>query len=118
MNWFILLWQMGQVAKARKTYDVHYPTLYETKQDSKFNLVQRAHQSTLEWNGSFLPFLLLSGISSPIMSSAAGVIYNLGRVKHAQGYYAGSAHKGLWSLYALLYLAFGTVYTAFKLLLQ
>lgn len=116
MNWMVLFWQMLQVGKARKKFGVKYPTLYESKEDSEYNLIQRAHQSSLEWNPSFITFLLISGIFTPIFSSIAAVVYNVSRVYHAKGYYKGSAHRGLWGLYGLFYLLFGSMYTAYKLL--
>lgn len=115
-NWFVLMWQAFKLAKARKEYDVKYPTMYENKEPSKFNCVQRAHQNSLEWNPGFLSFLFLSGLTTPIISTAAGLLYNIGRVYYAKGYYEGSAHKGLWGLYGLFYLVGGASYTAYTIL--
>lgn len=39
-NWAVLFWQALQVGKARRQFDVKYPTLYEQKDDSQFNCVQ------------------------------------------------------------------------------
>lgn len=114
MNWAIVLYQIFKVGAARMKYGIKYPQLYENKEGSQFDRVQRAHQSTLEWNTHFLVFLLIGGLSCPLSSAVAGVVYNIGRVVHAKGYYQGSAHKGLWSLYALMYLAGTTGYTAYK----
>jgi glutathione S-transferase len=108
-NWLVLMWQALNVGKARKRHGVRYPALYETgKEDSDFNRVQRAHQNSLEWNPAFA--------SCPLSATAAGVVYNLGRVAHARGYYAGSPHRGLWGLYGLFYLIACTVYTAWTVL--
>lgn len=112
MNWFVLMWQALQLAKARKKYDVKYPRMYEGKDGSEFDCVQRAHQNSLEWNPGFLVFLVFSGLFSPISSAAAGVLYNVGRVFYAKGYYAGNPHCGLWGLYGLFYLVGGTIYAA------
>lgn len=117
-NWFVLLWQMGHLAKARKQFDVPYPTMYENKHPSQFNCVQRAHQNSLEWNPPFLAFLLIGGLSAPIASTIAGSVYNIGRIFYARGYYQGNPHKGLWGLYGLFFLCFTAVYTAFKILSQ
>lgn len=116
MNWCVLFWQALQVGKARKKFNVKYPTMYENKEPSKFNEVQRAHQNSLEWNTGFLTFLFVSGLTTPITSSAAGVLYNVGRIYYANGYYGGSAHEGLWGMFGLLYLLGASVYTAIKLL--
>lgn len=116
MNWLVIMWQALKLASARKQYNVKYPTMYENKEPSPFNCVQRAHQNSLEWNPPFLLFLYVSGLTSPILSTLAGVIYNIGRVYHAKGYYKGSPHQGLWGLYGLFYLIGGSVYTAFSIL--
>lgn len=115
-NWFVLMWQAFRLAKARKEFNVKYPTMYESKEPSTFNCVQRAHQNSLEWNPGFLAFLFTSGVTSPVLSTAAGVLYNVGRVYYAMGYYEGNPHKGLWGLYGLFYLVGGACYTAFKIL--
>lgn len=116
-NWLVLMWQAAQVGKARKVHNVTYPTLYECARDSQFNRVQRAHQVSLEWNTAFLLFLVAGGLSLPLMSAVAGVVYNFGRVAHAKGYYAGSAHKGLWGMYGLFFLIGATCYTAYQMLM-
>lgn len=118
MNWMVLLWQAFQLAKARKKFQVKYPIMYEGRVDSEFDRYQRAHQNSLEWNPGFLSFLLLGGLSAPFTSALAGLIYNVGRVYFARGYYKGNHHEGLWGLYALFYLAGCTAYTAFRLFLK
>lgn len=115
MNWMILMWQALQLATARKKHGVKYPTMYENKHPSEFNCYQRAHQNSLEWNPGFLLFLYVSGLTTPLLSTAAGIVYNIGRIYYAKGYYKGSAHEGLWGLYGLFYLLGGTVYTAYTI---
>lgn len=116
MNWFVLMWMAFKLAKARKDFNVKYPTMYENKEPSQFNCVQRAHQNSLEWNPAFLAFLFVSGLTTPLLSTAAGVLYNVGRVYYAKGYYGGNPHEGLWGLYGLFYLIGGSLYTAIKVL--
>lgn len=117
-NWFVLMWQAFKLAKARKQYQVPYPILYENKHPSIFNCIQRAHQNSLEWNPSFLIFLLISGITSPILSTISGMVYNIGRIYYALGYYQGNPHKGLWGLYGLFILCFLCMHTAYKLIIS
>lgn len=116
MNWFILMWQALKVGTARKKFGVKYPALYENKDPSIFNCIQRAHQNSLEWNPGFLTFLFIGGLYAPITSAAAGVVYNFGRVYYAKGYYEGSPHKGLWGLYGIFYLLGATCYSAFRMI--
>lgn len=118
INWMILFWQMIAVGKARKQYEVPYPTLYENKHPSPFNCIQRAHQASLEWNQGFIMFLFISGISTPLLSTAAGMIYNIGRVYYTKGYHKGNPHHGLWGLYGLFYLLGGSIYTAIQIIRQ
>merc|ERR1719402_942637 len=75
-----------KVMKARKKYEVKYPTLYSDK-CQEFNCIQRAHQNTLEVYPQFLVFLLLGGITLPRLSAVFGLIFLLGRFMYAQGYY-------------------------------
>nr|ARJ58926.1 microsomal glutathione s-transferase [Neopyropia yezoensis] len=114
VNWFVLMWMALMVGSARKEHGVKYPLLYENKVTSQFDLVQRAHQNSLEWNTSFLVFLLIGGLSLPLSCAVAGTVYNVGRVFYAKGYYSGNPHKGLWGLYGLFYLLGATVFTAYK----
>lgn len=116
-NWLVLMWQALRVGKARKAHGVKYPMLYEAKEDSAFNYVQRAHQNSLEWNTGFLFFLVGGGVTCPVTCAAAGILYNQGRVVYAKGYYMGNPHTGLWGLYGLFWLIGATCYTAGSLLL-
>ena len=63
----------------------------------------------------FLVFLVMGGLSCPISSAVMGMVFNVGRVVHAKGYYEGNPHQGLWSLYALMGLVGTTVVTAFRI---
>jgi glutathione S-transferase len=117
-NWLVLMWQAMKVGGARKRFGVKYPALYESdKHDSEFNRIQRVHQNSLEWNPAFLVFLLAGGASCPLVATAAGLVYNFGRVTWAKGYYAGNPHNsGLNGLYGLFILLGCTLYTAFAVL--
>eukprot|EP00168_Porphyra_purpurea_P008728 TRINITY_DN2115_c0_g1_i1.p2 TRINITY_DN2115_c0_g1~~TRINITY_DN2115_c0_g1_i1.p2 ORF type:complete len:158 (+),score=49.34 TRINITY_DN2115_c0_g1_i1:51-476(+) len=113
-NWLVLMWMALKVGSARKEHGMKYPLLYENVVTSKFDLVQRAHQNSLEWNTSFLLFLFVGGLSLPLSCAAAGTVYNVGRYFYATGYYRGNPHKGLWGLYGLFFLIGATVFTAYK----
>jgi len=53
------------------------------------NCIFRAHQNTLEGYPMFLMMLLLGGLEMPVWTAIAGVVFILGRIQYAQGYYTG-----------------------------
>jgi len=106
----MLMYKAFKVSKARKEYNVPYPTMYATGESDKakiFNCVQRAHQNTLENYAPTMMCLLLGGIQHPIISAVGGMVWNLGRVVYAQGYSSGDPKKrmrgafGYFGLFAL-----------------
>eukprot|EP00002_Diphylleia_rotans_P014886 TRINITY_DN288_c0_g2_i1.p1 TRINITY_DN288_c0_g2~~TRINITY_DN288_c0_g2_i1.p1 ORF type:complete len:141 (-),score=28.46 TRINITY_DN288_c0_g2_i1:105-527(-) len=91
---FMLAYLGIQVGKARKTYNVPYPTMYTTDEKSRiFNCVQRGHQNTLENYTQFLVLLLIGGIRYPVVNSVAGLIWIVGRIAYAAGYATGDPAK-------------------------
>uniref|UniRef100_A0A7S0DWH9 Glutathione transferase n=1 Tax=Hanusia phi TaxID=3032 RepID=A0A7S0DWH9_9CRYP len=79
-------WKAIQVSVARKKYGVEYPIMYEDKQDSQFNFVQRGHQNTLEYLPSFMTLLMLNGLMAPISTSILGSAWIAARVVYIIGY--------------------------------
>ena len=57
---------------------------------------QRAHQNTLENDPQFMFFLMCGGVTHPIVSSIAGLVYIAGRIAFAKGYYTGKHLFGLF----------------------
>ncbi|XP_064617851.1 glutathione S-transferase 3, mitochondrial-like isoform X2 [Liolophura sinensis] len=115
---FLLLWLSNQVMKARKMYEVSYPTMYSSHSDI-FNCYQRAHQNTLEYYPLFIVLLLLGGLQFPKVSALSGLIWIAGRVAYAKGYYTGNPDKrmrGVFGYVGLIVLFINTIIFALKLL--
>jgi len=89
---FVLVWKALQVGKMRKQYKIFYPKMYSEDNDL-FNCYQRAHQNSLEIYPTFLSMLFLGGLEMPVWSTIAGLIFILGRIRYAQGYYTGDPKK-------------------------
>jgi glutathione S-transferase len=98
---FVNMWMAINVGRARKEYDVKYPLMYSPGND-KFNCIQRAHQHTLENYPQFLCFLMLGGLQYPKVAAGAGVIYLLGRIAFACGYYTGDPDKRKWGVFGYI----------------
>eukprot|EP00037_Helgoeca_nana_P010508 m.92756 g.92756 ORF g.92756 m.92756 type:complete len:145 (-) comp20245_c0_seq1:287-721(-) len=85
-------YQIFQVIKARKQYDVVYPDLYAPhghKNKKEFDCVQRAHQNTLENLPFVLSSMMLSGMLYPQLAAGFGSVYLAGRVLYTSGYGSG-----------------------------
>jgi glutathione S-transferase len=108
---FVNLWLYRNVMKARTEYKVEYPDMY-SKDSTKFNCIQRAHQNFLEAYPQFLVFLTLGGLQYPRISAGAGVVYLIGRIAYAVGYYTGEPKNrryGLFGFVGMLTLLGNTV---------
>jgi glutathione S-transferase len=95
---FVNMWMMINVVKARKEHNVKYPALY-SPDNNKFNCIQRVHQNTLESYPTFLLLLLFGGLQYPRISAGAGVVYLVGRIAYAIGYYTGDPEKRKWGMF-------------------
>lgn len=95
------------VMKARKAFNVPYPTLYAEsthKNAKEFNCVQRAHQNSLENLIDFYPMLILAGIRYPITAAVAGLLYNVGRIFYFKGYCTGDPKARVKGLAPVQYI--------------
>nr|XP_039269786.1 microsomal glutathione S-transferase 3-like [Styela clava] len=91
-SWGTCMWMAKNVADGRKKYGVPYPRMYSDTEDT-FNCIQRAHQNTLEFYPSFLFFLSTAGLERPRFAASCGLLWCLGRVVYAKGYYSGKPEK-------------------------
>jgi len=91
-NTFVNMWMAINVSKARKQYKVEYPDMYSTT-SKEFNCIQRAHQNTMEGEGRFLTLLFIGGLQYPKISAGLGLVYLIGRIVYAKGYYTGEPDK-------------------------
>ncbi|CAI0411153.1 unnamed protein product [Linum tenue] len=93
------IWMSIQVVKARKKYNVPYPTLYavesENKQASLFNCVQRGHQNSLEMMPVFFMLMVLGGLRHPCIAAALGAFFIFTRYFYFSGYATGDPKKRL-----------------------
>lgn len=111
---FVNMWMAINVGKARKQYGIKYPIMYsdENGGDNVYNCIQRVHQNTLEGYPQFLMLLFIGGLQYPKISAVAGLVYYLGRIAYAKGYYTGDPTKrkyGAFSYIGLLTLLGNTV---------
>ncbi|XP_048769191.1 microsomal glutathione S-transferase 3-like [Ostrea edulis] len=97
---FVLMWMGFKVGAARKKYEVPYPAMYSN--DDRFNCVQRAHQNTLENYPSYLLMQVLSGLFAPKIAAVSGVIWCVGKIFYARGYYTGDPSKRIQGSFAYI----------------
>jgi uncharacterized membrane protein YecN with MAPEG domain len=77
----------------------------------EFNCYQRAHQNMLETLPNVLMMLLLGGIRHPRVATGAGLVWILGRILFAFGYYTGDPskrHRGNILIFPSLLVLLGT----------
>ncbi|XP_052087291.1 microsomal glutathione S-transferase 3-like isoform X2 [Mytilus californianus] len=116
-TYFLMNWLEMRTLLARSEYGVPYPKMYSD--DDRFNCVQRAHQNTLENYPQFLILLIFGGLTFPKLSAAAGMVWIVGRVFYALGYYSGDPKKrmrGAFAYIGLLALLVFSIITALKML--
>ncbi|OIW02627.1 hypothetical protein TanjilG_24078 [Lupinus angustifolius] len=123
---FLNFYMGFQVGKARKKYNVPYPTLYaiesENKQANLFNCVQRGHQNSLETMPIFFMLMILGGLKHPLTSAALGLLHTVARYFYFTGYATGEPKNRLklggFHMLALLGLMLSTLSFGFTLIKQ
>ncbi|XP_072029309.1 glutathione S-transferase 3, mitochondrial-like [Amphiura filiformis] len=100
-SFFVVAWMGFNVGKARKQYNVKYPTMYSDK-SIIFNCYQRVHQNTLEGLPHYLVFALIGGLQHPVLVAGSSVVFLLGRIVYALGYYTGDPEKRLRGSFAYI----------------
>ncbi|KAI5195457.1 membrane-associated proteins in eicosanoid and glutathione metabolism [Aureobasidium subglaciale] len=103
---FLGTWHGMRCGAFRKAAGLGYPTPYaDSAQMSAasaedkhklylFNCAQRAHGNFLENHYMALTTLLIGGLRFPLLSSAFGVAWSLGRIVYAVGYTAKNKDNG------------------------
>jgi len=115
---FMIMWKGIRVGQARKKMDIPYPQMYSDK-DPLFNCIQRAHQNTLENYPQFLLLLFIAGLECPVYSAIAGLVWVLGRIAYALGYYSGdpaNRMRGVFGYFGLFFLLGTSIYSALKII--
>ncbi|KAF7710870.1 microsomal glutathione S-transferase 3b [Silurus meridionalis] len=115
-SWVMLTYLGVNVGRARKKYDVKYPTMYSTK-DDVFNCIQRAHQNTLEVYPQWLVFQTIASLVYPTAAAVLGVIWVTSRFSYAWGYYTGDPAKRMIGAYGYIGL-FGLIFLSMSVALQ
>eukprot|EP00382_Lankesteria_abbotti_P005795 CAMPEP_0113846522 /NCGR_PEP_ID=MMETSP0372-20130328/1352_1 /TAXON_ID=340204 /ORGANISM="Lankesteria abbotti" /LENGTH=150 /DNA_ID=CAMNT_0000815671 /DNA_START=27 /DNA_END=479 /DNA_ORIENTATION=- /assembly_acc=CAM_ASM_000359 len=106
------VWQSLQMRFIREKLGVTYPTMYTVagvtkmkKDDGRlltddecklFNCYQRAHQNFLETVAMVLMVMLLGGLRHPYVCAGFGILYLVGRISYALGYYTGNPNNRRW----------------------
>ncbi|XP_004503076.1 uncharacterized protein [Cicer arietinum] len=114
------------VGKARKKYNVFYPTLYASESENKdaklFNCVQRGHQNSLETMPIFFMLMILGGFKHPSICAVLGIVYTVARYFYFTGYATGEPKNriklGGFFMPALLGLMLCTLSCGWSLLNQ
>lgn len=106
------------VMKARKKFDVKYPTMYSS--DDRFNCYQRAHQNTLEYIPYVIILFVACAISWPLFASICQAIWVTSRFVYAHGYYTGDPQKrmrGVFGYIGFLGMLLYNLYVGLKLVI-
>ncbi|MDE1148795.1 MAG: MAPEG family protein [Azospirillaceae bacterium] len=110
LSLFVYFWTMGQVGRARKAHGIEAPF---TDGPPAFLRVMRVQANTVEQLVMFLPSLwLFALIWGDRLAAIIGVLWPIGRVLYAVGYYAEakkrSAGFGL-AIFATMVLLVGSL---------
>lgn len=128
LGW-VLFWQALLVGRARRRSGITYPQMYAEQAECKanpaalkFNCTQRAHQNTLEFVPIVVIGTLVTGFKCPLLATALGSAFSVGRVLYTYGYKTGDPAKrlpgGIISNGAATGLLLGATYSAYQLFLS
>lgn len=82
----VYIWMVIKVGQARGKHEIQAP---ETQGPDDFMRVMRVHANTVEGLVLFLPALwLFAAIWGDFLAGVIGVVYPIGRIVYALGYYA------------------------------
>ncbi|XP_028994318.1 microsomal glutathione S-transferase 3b [Betta splendens] len=115
-SWVVLMYLSVKVVRARKKFNVEYPTMYSDK-DQVFNCIQRAHQNTLEVYPQWILFQTIAALVYPLSASVLGAIWVTSRLSYAWGYYTGDPAKRMNGAYGYIGF-FGVIILSISVALQ
>ncbi|TIB31926.1 hypothetical protein E3P84_02739 [Wallemia ichthyophaga] len=124
-TYFLNVYQMINVSKARKRAGIPYPKTYcedkENKAGHIFNCAQRAHLNTLESVPYVLFGILFSGLFFPRLAASLGAVWTFGRVIYTMGYTTGDPSKRFYGFFqSIAFLTIGglSAYSSVQLILD
>ena len=88
----VYFWMVMKVGQARAKHEIKAP---ETQGPDEFMRVMRVHANTVEGLVLFLPLLWIFALLwGDMWASIVGVIYPVGRILYALGYYKDAEKRG------------------------
>jgi len=116
--WGVHMWLGSRTMKARKTFGVKLPKLYEGTEGSKFDCYQRSHMNYVETSTFVAPLLFCGGLCAPRVTAAGGALFIAGRIAYALGYSTGDPAKrynGSFGYLGIFTMLGTSIYSALKI---
>ncbi|THH28018.1 hypothetical protein EUX98_g6174 [Antrodiella citrinella] len=128
-TFYVTIFQMITVGRARKAAGIKYPQLYAEKAEVEaseaariFNCAQRAHANTLEQLPMAVVATVVASAKYPTYAAAALALWSVGRIFYTLGYTTGKPEKRNNSItrvgsFAGSVLLLGATYTSLQIAL-
>jgi len=122
---FIHMGLGGMVSRARNTFGIKLPNLYETPDSegrlkTPFNSYQRAHMNMVENLAVFYFLLFGAALFNPFHAAISGFVWGFGRIVYAIGYTYDPKKRayGEFFMLATFYQVFLICYGCYKVLIK